>query len=93
MFELIERDGLGRIGILNTKHGEVITPALMPVINPNLLLITPKEMQEVFGAQIVITNSYIINKKEVLRKKANRIYRTNKKIPTAMRLLCNDEKC
>jgi 7-cyano-7-deazaguanine tRNA-ribosyltransferase len=70
MFELIERDGLGRIGILNTKHGEVITPALMPVINPNLLLITPKEMENVFGAQIVITNSYIIHKKEELREKA-----------------------
>ncbi|KPK14445.1 MAG: tRNA-guanine transglycosylase [Nitrospira bacterium SG8_3] len=70
MLELIERDGLARIGILNTNHGEVITPALMPVINPNLLIITPREMQEVFGTQIVITNSYIIHKKEELIEKA-----------------------
>jgi 7-cyano-7-deazaguanine tRNA-ribosyltransferase len=42
----------------------------MPVINPNKILISPKEMKKLFRIEIVITNSYIIHKKEELRKKA-----------------------
>jgi 7-cyano-7-deazaguanine tRNA-ribosyltransferase len=40
----------------------------MPVINPNKLLITPKEMKTYFGTEIIITNSYIINKNDELKK-------------------------
>ncbi len=60
MLELKARDGLGRICELTTSHGKVETPSLMPVINPNRMVISPREMKERFGAQIVITNSYII---------------------------------
>jgi 7-cyano-7-deazaguanine tRNA-ribosyltransferase len=38
----------------------------MPVINPNIQLIPPKEMRN-FGAEILITNSYIIYRKEELK--------------------------
>ncbi|MEM3396984.1 MAG: tRNA guanosine(15) transglycosylase TgtA [Thermoplasmata archaeon] len=70
MFELKERSGLARICVLRTRHGSVETPALMPVINPNRQLISPKEMQQI-GAQIVITNAYIIKKSfgEVAKEK------------------------
>ncbi|MCX8174011.1 MAG: tRNA guanosine(15) transglycosylase TgtA [Thermoplasmata archaeon] len=61
MFELKERSGLARICVLKTKHGSVETPALMPVINPNRELIPPREMRQI-GAQIVITNAYILKK-------------------------------
>lgn len=70
MFELKERDGLARIGKFYTKHGIVETPALLPVINPNHILISPEEMKEKFRAQMLITNSYIIYKKKELREKA-----------------------
>jgi 7-cyano-7-deazaguanine tRNA-ribosyltransferase len=70
MFELKMRDGLGKIGLFHTKHGAIETPALMPVINPNQMLISPSEMKSVFNAQIIITNSYIIKKNEDLRSKA-----------------------
>ncbi len=69
-FELKDRDAAGRICRLTTSHGTVITPNLMPVINPNKMLITPKEMKKLFGTEIVITNSYIIKRDEKLRKKA-----------------------
>lgn len=70
MFELKARDGLGKIGIFHTRHGEVQTPALMPVINPNQMLITPSELKSIFNCEILITNSYIIYKNENLRKEA-----------------------
>jgi 7-cyano-7-deazaguanine tRNA-ribosyltransferase len=69
-FEIRDRDAAGRICKFTTKHGVVTTPNLMPVINPNKMSITPKEMKKLFGTEIVITNSYIINKDEELREKA-----------------------
>ncbi|MBI4415646.1 MAG: tRNA guanosine(15) transglycosylase TgtA [Euryarchaeota archaeon] len=62
MFELRDRDGLGRLGRFTTSHGTVETPALLPVINPNQVIIPPKEMRAKFGAQIVITNAYIVHR-------------------------------
>jgi 7-cyano-7-deazaguanine tRNA-ribosyltransferase len=69
-FEIKDRDASGRICNFTTKHGTVTTPNLMPVINPNKMIITPKEMKKLFGTQIVITNSYIINKDKTLKNKA-----------------------
>ncbi len=69
-FELKTRDCLGRIGRFHTQHGEIETPTLLPVINPNEILITPTEMRELFGTQIVITNAYIIHKRPELRDRA-----------------------
>ena len=68
--EIKYRDAAGRICKYVTKHGAVTTPNLMPVINPNKLIITPKEMKEHFGTEILITNSYIINNDQKLKKKA-----------------------
>ena len=70
MFELKDRDGLARIGILETAHGKIETPTLLPVFNPNQVTITPAEMKEKFGTQAIITNSYIIKKYDDLRKVA-----------------------
>ncbi|MDR0767978.1 MAG: tRNA guanosine(15) transglycosylase TgtA [Methanosarcinales archaeon] len=69
IFEIIEKDAAGRIGRLKTPHGIVETPTVMPVINPNLRTVEPAEMRE-FGAEILITNSYIIYSKPELREKA-----------------------
>lgn len=72
MFELKERDGLARICELTTAHGKVETPALLPVINPNQLTLTPAEMKDRFGVRILITNSYIIRSSPDLRERAER---------------------
>ncbi len=64
--ELKQRDGLARI----CKFHGVETPALMPVVNPNLVVIDPKDMRERFGVEALITNSYIIWKNRKLRERA-----------------------
>lgn len=66
-FEIKDRAAAGRIGILHTPHGKVTTPALLPVVNPNLNLIPPTEMRQRFGAEMIITNSYILRQNEALR--------------------------
>src|SRR3989441_623418 len=62
MFEVRERDGLARIGVLETAHGRVATPTLAPVVNPNRPIIHPRDLATRFGAQILITNAYILGK-------------------------------
>jgi len=69
-FEIKNRDAAGRICRFYTKHGKVTTPTLLPVINPNRMIITPKEMKRLFGTEMVITNSYIIHKDEKLKELA-----------------------
>ena len=69
-FEIRAKDGLARLGRFTTKHGTVKTPLLMPVIHPGKSIISPKDIVDVFGFQMVITNSYIINSHEKFREKA-----------------------
>ncbi len=71
-FEIIAKDVMGRIGKLETPHGKIETPALFPVINPNIDFIPPREIRKM-GAQGIITNAYIIYRskrlKDAVRKK------------------------
>ena len=69
-FEVKARDGRARVGALFTAHGVVTTPTLLPVINPNLRTIEPREMWDTYGIEMLITNSYIIWKHERLREHA-----------------------
>ena len=66
MFEIKAKDNRGRVGVLKTKHGNVKTPALMPVIHPRKQAIDVKK----YGADIVITNAYLIYKDEDLKQEA-----------------------
>lgn len=70
MFEILKRDGLARIGRLETRHGSLETPALLPVINPKLNTVTPQELYHDFGFRGLITNSYIIKNNEDLNRRA-----------------------
>ncbi len=66
-FEIKNRDAAGRICNFTTNHGTIKTPTLLPVINPNKMILSPKEMKKLFGVEMVITNSYIIKNNEKLR--------------------------
>ncbi|MGQ4556641.1 tRNA guanosine(15) transglycosylase TgtA [Halobellus sp. GM3] len=71
-FELRDGDAAGRIGELSVPRAGVTveTPTLMPVINPNIRTVSPSRLESDFGAEILITNSYIIHTSEDLRQKA-----------------------
>ena len=71
MFEILKRDGMARIGRLTTTSGRTVdTPALLPVINPKIKTVTPRELYDVFGFGAMITNSYIIKNTPALNEEA-----------------------
>ncbi|MDR0198389.1 MAG: tRNA guanosine(15) transglycosylase TgtA [Methanomassiliicoccaceae archaeon] len=70
MFEIIRRDGLARIGKFETRAGVLETPALLPVVNPKIATVTPRELYDEFGFRALITNSYIIRNTASLKQRA-----------------------
>ncbi|MEM0331948.1 MAG: tRNA guanosine(15) transglycosylase TgtA [Archaeoglobaceae archaeon] len=58
-FEILDKDVMGRICRIETPSGTFETPALLPVVNPNIPLIDASEMRK-FGAEAIITNAYIL---------------------------------
>ncbi len=74
-FEIIDKDVMGRIGKFKTPHGKVETPTILPVVNPNIELIPPKDLKK-FGAEMLITNAYILyrtRREEALEKGVHRL--------------------
>lgn len=69
MFQIIARDACGRIGKFKTKHGEITTPTLMPVYNPNIPIVSTDFFKKI-GIKMLITNAYIIYNTPELRSKA-----------------------
>ena len=71
MFEITKRDGMARLGRFTTTSGRTLeTPALLPVVNPKIKTVTPRELYDVFGFGALITNSYIIKNNEALNAEA-----------------------
>ena len=60
-FEILDRDGLARLGRFSTPHGSVETPALLPVVHPDpeRQPVAPEEMRSRLGVGAVITSAYI----------------------------------
>ncbi len=73
-FELIERDGLARLGRFSTPHGPIETPALLPVVHPDPARqpVPPREMRRAYGLGTVITSAYITWRTPPLRGVAER---------------------
>ena len=69
-FEITDRDGWARLGKLHSSTHVLKTPCLLPVINPNIRTVEPREMWEKYGFEALITNSYVIWKHEQLKEKA-----------------------
>lgn len=61
VFEVLDRDGLARRGRLETPHGPIETPALLPVVHPDPTRqpVPPAEMRSRLGVRAVITSAYI----------------------------------
>ncbi len=67
---MTERDGWARLGKLHTSTHILNTPCLLPVINPNIRTVEPRELWERYGFEALITNSYVIWKHEKLKSQA-----------------------
>lgn len=83
-FEILDKDAMGRICRIDTPHGRIETPAILPVINPNIQFISPREMEKM-GAEALITNSYIIYRtmrEEGLKKGVHGILNTDMPVMT-----------
>lgn len=68
-FESLDSDIGGRSGRLVAGKKAIRTPALLPVINPHLPLVSPKEMQKM-GVEALITNAYIFSQSKQFRDRA-----------------------
>lgn len=66
-FELLDRDAGGRICRLTMDRKKIKTPNIAVVISPNRMVVPLKEIKKI-GCEIIITNSYIINKNLYLRE-------------------------
>ncbi len=71
-FELLERDGPGRICSFETPHGTIETPVLLPVVNPRRMILSAAELRDQFHAEMLITNSFIIGQDEQLSEQTKR---------------------
>jgi len=71
IFEIRNADAAGRLGELEIPRADatVETPALLPVVNPHLRTIEPREMAAM-GAQMLITNSYVFYGSDEYREAA-----------------------
>jgi 7-cyano-7-deazaguanine tRNA-ribosyltransferase len=84
-FEILDRDLLGRIGKLKTKHGILETPLFLPVVNSLKQVILPHEMIRDFNCQAIITNAYLLQKnfnKEVKTKGIHDFLKFNRTVMT-----------
>ncbi len=66
-FEVLEKDIGGRYGRLKVGNKILRTPALLPVINPHIPLIDPREMRSL-GVEALITNAYIFSRSDRYRE-------------------------
>jgi 7-cyano-7-deazaguanine tRNA-ribosyltransferase len=69
VFEAGRYDAAGRLGELEVPRADVTveTPALLPVVNPHIGTVTPADLESRFGAEILITNSYVLYGSDDLR--------------------------
>ena len=72
VFEVQDYDAAGRRGTLRVPRADttIETPALLPVVNPHVQTVPPKQLEEEFGAEILITNSYVLHGSDELREPA-----------------------
>ncbi len=58
VFDLLASDGRARAGLLHTPHGDVPTPAFMPVgTQATVKAVSPRDLHDL-GARIVLANTY-----------------------------------
>jgi 7-cyano-7-deazaguanine tRNA-ribosyltransferase len=72
VFEVRGYDAAGRLGELAVPRAGVTveTPALLPVVNPHIQTVAPATLESEFGAEVLITNGYILYGSDEFREPA-----------------------
>ena len=73
LFDVYFRDGSSRAGVLNTSHGNVDTPAFMPVATQGSVKALAPDDLKTLGASILLSNTYHL----MLRPGIDLIHRQN----------------
>ncbi len=76
MDEIISSDLHGRLGKISLPKGDVITPTLLPVIDPRKNLISAQEMKKKFDFNFVITSAYLYYKRYGMPNDSKTIHET-----------------
>ncbi len=71
-FELLSRDAGGRVCRLASGGSKIKTPNIAIVVNPDKITVPIKKIKKT-GCEIIITNSYIINKNSDIREKVLKV--------------------
>jgi queuine tRNA-ribosyltransferase len=58
MFEILKKSGQARLGILNTPHGEIHTPAFMPIGTKGAVKTLSGDEVRSLGAEVILANTY-----------------------------------
>jgi len=71
-FEVNRYDAAGRLGELSIPRADatVETPALLPVVNPHVQGVPPADLYAEFGAEMLITNAYVVHGSDELHEPA-----------------------
>lgn len=69
LFDVRAKDLAGRIGRLELDGVSVETPLLMPVFNIGSPTVSVDELRDLFDVRVLMTNSYMLLKDEVLKEK------------------------
>lgn len=74
MVEIISSDLHGRIAKYSLSQGEVITPTLLPVIDPKENIIPGEEIKNKYGFNFIITSAYLYYKRFGLPSESTNIH-------------------
>ena len=57
-FKVLKKDGYARKGLIETKRGNIKTPAFMPIATQGAVKFTPIEYIEQIGYELTLSNTY-----------------------------------
>ena len=57
-FKVLKKDGYARKGLIETKRGNIKTPAFMPIATQGAVKFTPIEFIEQIGYELTLSNTY-----------------------------------
>ena len=67
-FQILNKEGNARNGVIETKRGNIKTPAFMPIATQGAVKFTPIEFIEQIGYDLTLSNTYHLLSKTRVRE-------------------------